>query len=488
MTEKENFNTTPEEAKPSEAPSESHQSSQHEQGHHHSHSGHHHHHHHHHSSHRRHKKKHGSRGKENFKNFIKYNKHYLIYAALTLALVLCLVLLGSRMDEYGGEIPQNDPTDTSQVEEESTSSSTAPETEPADTSQVPEGDIFSDKIQVNVPIFADKVDIVTPVVEAYMKLDLNASVEDFYDQYKATAPRLDVSLPVNLEYELTGIPEGDCVQTVEFVVADNPNFQNPRIFKTQDSAGKAEFYNLKTGTQYYYCINFTFESGAATSVSGSFQTENGPRLLMVDGVRNIRDFGGWTTVDGLTIKQGLLYRGQELDGAVEPTYQITAEGLSTMLSVLGVKMDMDLRLPTDNPYGTDALGLGVKHEYYAAPMYGNALRGEENIEKMRRIFSDLANADNYPIYLHCTYGQDRTGTVCYLLGALLGVDAASLAKDYRLSALCYSCVSEEAFADFVVRVQALPGNTLSAKVEGYLLSIGVTQQEIASIRTIFLGN
>lgn len=384
---------------------------------------------------------------------------------MTIAFVVCLVLLGSQLDKQkhqtsGGDLPDN--------------------------GQTPGTEETTGKLQIHVPLFSGDVNVISPVVQAYMQLDLSTPVKDFVDQHSAANSRLDISLPFELEYQLTGIPRGDYVQTAEFVVADNASFERPQIVTTHGYQGKAQFYNLKTGTQHYYRINFTFISGAKTSVSGTFKTGSGPRLLMVDGVRNIRDFGGWTTADGAVIKQGLLYRGQELDGAVESGYRITADGLNTMLTVLGVKMDMDLRAPTDNLYGTDALGPGVRHEYYSAPMYGNIFNSQENAEKIRKVFSDLAKPENYPIYLHCTYGQDRTGTVCYLLGALLGVDAANLARDYQLSALCYGDIAAESFADFVVRVRELPGGTLSKKVEGYLLSIGVTQEEIDSIRQIFL--
>ena len=91
------------------------------------------------------------------------------------------------------------------------------------------------------------------------------------------------------------------------------------------------------------------------------------------------------------------------------------------------------------------------------------------------------------MYLHCTYGVDRTGTVCYLLEALLGVSDADLRKDYELSAFKDSYINSEEFAVFVARVKMLDGDTTQEKVEGYLLSIGVTAEEIANIREIFLG-
>jgi len=247
-----------------------------------------------------------------------------------------------------------------------------------------------------------------------------------------------------------------------------------------------DVFHLKTGTKYFYQINLTFNNDKEATVGGTFKTSYGPRVLTVSGVYNLRDIGGIKTSDGRTIKQGLLYRGCEIDGAVEKKYSITPEGLNTMLTVLGIKTDMDLRLPSDNKYGTDALGAGVKHEYYSSPMYANIFHGGENAEKVRAIFSDLADPDNYPIYLHCTYGQDRTGTICYLLECLLGVDEASMMKDYQLSGLHHGDVSSEAMSDFVDSVKALPGYTMTQKIEGWLLSIGVTQAEIDSIRDIFV--
>ena len=83
--------------------------------------------------------------------------------------------------------------------------------------------------------------------------------------------------------------------------------------------------------------------------------------------------------------------------------------------------------------------------------------------------------------------QDRTGTVCYLLEALLGVDEVSLMKDYQLSGLHHGGVSADEMSEFVGRLKGLSGATMQEKVEGYLLSIGVTAEEIASIRHIFLG-
>ncbi|MBR5632533.1 MAG: tyrosine-protein phosphatase, partial [Clostridia bacterium] len=43
------------------------------------------------------------------------------------------------------------------------------------------------------------------------------------------------------------------------------------------------------------------------------------------------------------------------------------------------------------------------------------------------------NPDNYPIYLHCSLGRDRAGTLAYLISALVGVELIDLQRDYETS-------------------------------------------------------
>lgn len=432
---------------------------------HHGHYSHHTHHSRHHSSNgkkRKKSKRRSSRDKNNGSliRFIKRNKLHLIYAASALIVVGCLVFVATHLDYKDSEgYPSG--SDGSGIN-------------------------VTDDLNISVPLFSEDVTIVGPAVEAYMSAESTVSAVDIYKLYSSGEARLDVGLPVTLSYKINGAPEGYVVKSVKFVVADNAQLSDPYTANVSGYVAEVDFYNLKTGTKYYYSVEIAFENGVETTVSGSFKTASGPRLMNVSGVNNMRDIGGWVTVDGRVIKQGLLYRGCEIDGAVEPGYAITPEGIETMLTVLGIKTDMDLRRPEDNEYGTDVLGPGVEHTYYSAPMYANVLK-QENAEKMREIFSDLADESNYPIYMHCTYGQDRTGTVCYILEALLGLGEEELMKEYQLSALFHGYQPIDEMTNFVEKFKSLPGETMSEKAEGYLLSIGVTAEQIASIRQIHLS-
>ena len=219
---------------------------------------------------------------------------------------------------------------------------------------------------------------------------------------------------------------------------------------------------------------------------GEFKTAMSPRILNIEGIVNVRDIGGWSVQGDGKIRQGLLFRGSELDGAIEPTYKITANGLEEMRSILGIRFDMDLRASMVNKTPFDAMGKNIKHQYYGIGMYSDILNNDYNEEKIREIFSELADKNNYPIYMHCTYGRDRTGTVIYLLEALLGMSDNDLYRDYEISALTDSYLESEKFVEFTTRINMLSGNTTKEKVEKYLLSIGVTPQEIAKIREIFI--
>jgi len=422
-------------------------------------SHHHHHHHHHHHSSRR--KKNNKRKKGTFVQFVRRNKKYLIYAAVTVVIAVCMLLLGGYLDRQG--VWGKPSPDKPQANESNGATAT---------------------LQVAVPYFTEDVVIVGPAVAEYASAAADVSVKQVYDRYRTANARLDVGLAVELSYELTAVPDGVKVTAARFLVAEDAELRSPQVYTAEEHQTAVEVYHLKTGTQYYYRVDLTFSDGNVASVGGRFRTADTPRVLTVDGVYNLRDIGGWKTASGKAVKQGLLYRGCEVDGAVESKYAITSDGVNTMLSVFGIKTDMDLRSATDNVYGTDALGAGVEHIYYAAPMYSAVF---DQPEKIRQIFADLAVESHYPVYLHCTYGQDRTGTICYLLEALLGVDENSLMKDYQLSGLHHGSVSMEPMSEFIGRLKGLSGATMQEKVEGYLLSVGVTADEIAAIRQIFLG-
>lgn len=319
--------------------------------------------------------------------------------------------------------------------------------------------------------------LVNSAVEQYLLIDFenpynhHIRLSDFSDDES----RWDVQIPVGLEITAEGI--FDTVYKIE--LADNEWFNNASV----DYAARAEliyeFEHLYANTQYFYRVTAYSNKGVA-SQAGSFVTSDTPRILSIDGLRNVRDIGNWKTDSGKRVRQGLLLRGTEMDGDVEAAYHLTKDGLMDMLDVFGIKTDIDLRADTST--SMDALGSRVSHRYYDMVMYQGVFT-DEGKEKVRLVFADFANYQNYPIYLHCTYGCDRTGTICYLLEALLGVSPGDCLKDYGLSNLDLANIRtvEEG-------LKAYEGDTLKEQAESYLLSCGVTEQQIESIRNIFLGD
>ncbi|MBR3692628.1 MAG: tyrosine-protein phosphatase [Clostridia bacterium] len=171
--------------------------------------------------------------------------------------------------------------------------------------------------------------------------------------------------------------------------------------------------------------------------------------------------------------------------AVEKDYKLTEKGLYVMKNELGIRLDMDLRSAGENPAQTDALGSEIAHIYYGVIQY-SAIFEPAGKEAIGRVFSDLAVAENYPIYLHCTYGADRTGTVCYLLGALLGVPEDALRREYEATALYHKWCDSENYDQMVAGLRAYAGETLSLKAANYLAECGVTAEELEAIRAIYL--
>lgn len=421
----------------------------------HHHSHHHGHHHKHHRHHHRHRSK-RRKSKTSLKKFWSKNKKVLLPIALFLmiGLIMGSIVLAVEIITHSGYFA-NDHVD-----------------------QGTEGSVV-----ISVSVYDTPQTVVNDAAMTIAEnQDMNVAAHVLLKKYNDGETRLDVSQPVQISFYVANKPKE--YQVEKFVVELTEAGGDCRSYTLDAQQKKVELYNLKTNAKYEYKINVHFTNSVVSWVGGSFQTADGPRILTVGGIRNVRDIGGWETTDGKTVKQGLLYRGTELDGKNEE-YKLTEEGKKMLLEILQVQTELDLRWPKEIPEGVDTLGETVQHLTCGMPLYTDVFLSSGK-ESIRTVFSYLADPDNYPIYMHCIYGRDRTGTVCALLMALLGISEEDINREYQLTALSNQSM-DIAFGGFITQLKEYEGDTLQQKAETFLLSAGVTNEEIDSIRTIFLG-
>lgn len=232
-----------------------------------------------------------------------------------------------------------------------------------------------------------------------------------------------------------GVSAEGCTYTLYFGKTDD--FSDAETYTTSETS--YEVTNLELNTTYYWKVESEIGGGQYESETVSFTTErNGPRNLYVSGVTNVRDIGGYTTLNGDTVKQGQIIRCGRLHNS-DGSQKINAKGIAEMCGNLGIKSEIELRKVSNNEYG-GATGsvLGDDVNYYLLPMdyTGNMIEGdfaEDNIGSLRGVFEVLSKEENYPVIFHCSIGTDRTGMVAYCIEALLGMSETDIIRDYLFS-------------------------------------------------------
>ncbi|MGW4485145.1 tyrosine-protein phosphatase [Amycolatopsis sp. NPDC004368] len=190
----------------------------------------------------------------------------------------------------------------------------------------------------------------------------------------------------------------------------------------------------------------------------------GPAIVVsavsLEGAKNFRDVGGYTTADGHTVRTGVVYRSNKLSGLTDADLQ--------RLSALDVSLDVDLRnvkerhdepdrIPASARYQVaDVVSLehGLRFHDDAAVTLAKAiaaglLTGSDNMGQSigypflvdfvgaDYAFGDLlraiaANGSGATVF-HCSAGKDRTGWATAVLLSLLGVPRATIEADFMLS-------------------------------------------------------
>ena len=254
--------------------------------------------------------------------------------------------------------------------------------------------------------------------------------------------------------------------------------------------------HLFVGTKYYWTVIATQmvdgeEVNSYAVAPRSFTTELTPRCLRIEGVSNTRDIGGLECKDGYRIKQGMIYRGGKLE-------DMTEEGKEYFRNYIGITTDLDLRTPgeggagTVSPLGSDIKYVNIDGRYYVGSKGISNDLGKELFAQEIRLFAD---PDNYPIYIHCSLGRDRTGTLVFVIEALLGVTKLDLYMDYELSVFSVTGTLDNASIPAIRNnIESTynyindnySGASFSEKTENYLLSIGITPEEIQTIRDLLL--
>ncbi len=294
---------------------------------------------------------------------------------------------------------------------------------------------------------------------------------------------------VELSWKVTSTAESELtVKEYTLEIAANNDFSDCWRYRTQETS--YEVYNLQIATDYYWRVTSEFSDGSkSVSPLEVFSTTTiGPRNLYVDGITNVRDLGGWEREDGSRVKQGMIYRCGRLNesSASSPVVEITEEGKRVMLDELGIWTEIDLRLVSNNEIGSiTSSPLGDFIYYYDCPMEWNVSNIlTSNVEMVKKVFSILANEDNYPVIYHCNIGTDRTGLFAFLINGLMGVSEEDLYRDYLFSNFGNIGGSRSTSGiknSYVATIKNSEGNSLSEKIYSCLVKLGVPADDLDSV-------
>lgn len=223
-------------------------------------------------------------------------------------------------------------------------------------------------------------------------------------------------------------------------------------------------------------------------------------------VLNLRDIGGYCSGDGRITRYLTFLRSDDLSNILPSELNLLKDkGLSTVIDLRTAKEAAERVHPCLSAPGIDYYNISLLADVSGdLSQVENVTLGDtyvsmlENKEGFRKVFKVLAAAKGTALF-HCAAGKDRTGVVAALLLLLAGVAPVDIVTDYQISFQNIKAFfDDKAMAEMqniMNFIRSDPENmelfikALNEKYYGaeeYLLSAGVSPEELKRIREKFL--
>ena len=237
------------------------------------------------------------------------------------------------------------------------------------------------------------------------------------------------------------------------------------------------------------------------------------RRIQIEGAYNVRDLGGYETTDGRYTTWKMFLRGDDVSTLPRSSQDaLTDFGVRTVIDLRGVR---EIDSQADNAFSksphmryrnVDIVGdvaIDTSDSNITRLKVHTSYRNMLDLrgDKFRDTLATMAEPDALPVLFHCVGGQDRTGLVSAILLGLVGVPNETIAEDYTLTAEyridAYLGSNRQPDTDpaqytsEAYRARNCPPDVMLdtldylddryGGVEGYVKSVGVTDEQIATL-------
>jgi protein tyrosine/serine phosphatase len=183
------------------------------------------------------------------------------------------------------------------------------------------------------------------------------------------------------------------------------------------------------------------------------------RALRFGRLYNMRDLGGHRTRDGRTTRWRRLYRSESLHALGDADREAWAQlGVRTVVDLRRhAEVESDGRVPEwaratwrhlpfrHRPWEETPYEPGADQAAYLTARYTDM--AEVGAADVAEAVRTIADAENVPLVVHCVVGKDRTGIVCAMTLALLGVPDEDIAAEYALTSPAIARMYADAAAE-----------------------------------------